>query len=102
METTCDLVQQAIIDGSELPSVLEAHRKACDECRFVATLSRDLASSASSAHHSVAIDPTVGTSLAGRYRIDALIGRGGKGQVYKALDLETQEIIALNPSAHLG
>jgi hypothetical protein len=36
------VVQQAIIEGAALPARLAAHREACEECRFVAALSRDL------------------------------------------------------------
>src|ERR1041384_6539035 len=96
MVTICDLVQQAIIDGSELSSMLEAHRAVCDECRFVAALSRDLGSSgAGHAMPDAPVDLAGGTPLAGRYRIDARVGGGGEGQVYRALDLETREVIAL-------
>lgn len=95
METLCDRVQQAIIEGAGLPPTLDAHRAACEECRFVAALSRDLGSSGSCVTPPAAADVAVGTPLAGRYRIEALIGRGGQGQVYRAVDLETHEVIAL-------
>jgi serine/threonine protein kinase len=33
--------------------------------------------------------------IAGRYQIQSLIGRGGMGDVYRALDLETQQLVAV-------
>src|SRR5687767_4981289 len=37
----------------------------------------------------------VGTNLAGRYDVLALIGRGGMGAVYRVLDRELDEVVAL-------
>ena len=38
---------------------------------------------------------SIGTIIGGRYRIDALIGEGSMGAVYRALQLETQEVFAV-------
>lgn len=40
-------------------------------------------------------DPLLGQVLEGRYRIDALIGRGGMGAVYRAVQLNTGQAVAV-------
>jgi hypothetical protein len=95
-DPSCDRVQQAIIEGEALSPAMAAHRDACEACRFVAALSHDLrASSSRGPSEGAPVELAPGTPLAGRYRIDAWIGRGGQGQAYRAVDLETGEVIAL-------
>jgi hypothetical protein len=40
-------------------------------------------------------DPRVGTTLNGRYRLDAVIAEGGFGRVYRAFDLELHRPVAV-------
>lgn len=40
-------------------------------------------------------DPFIGTDIGGRYRIDALIGKGGMGSVYRATQLELDRQVAI-------
>jgi serine/threonine protein kinase len=40
-------------------------------------------------------DPLVGTTIAGRYAVEALIGKGGMGSVYRARQLELDRPVAI-------
>src|SRR5438105_11515051 len=39
--------------------------------------------------------PSVGTVVAGRYRIEAVLGEGGMGAVFRATELSRNETVAL-------
>ena len=46
------------------------------------------------------VDPRIGTTLVGRYRLDRLVGKGGMGRVYRATQLPLRRPVAvkiLNP-----
>src|SRR5687767_6002204 len=43
-----------------------------------------------------------GERVAGRYRVDALLGRGGMGSVYRVVDESTQRVLALKRLAYHG
>jgi serine/threonine protein kinase len=41
------------------------------------------------------MNPLIGTTLAGRYRVDALIGRGGMADVYRGADVVLDRDVAI-------
>jgi serine/threonine protein kinase len=45
--------------------------------------------------HDVAVDPQIGAVIAARYRIDAALGGGGMGTVYRATQLSVDRPVAL-------
>ncbi len=101
---TCEVVQLALIRG-ELPEELRAHADACSECGFLRTLSRNLQGAmdpdvhagplGGAMHAALAAALGGGELLLGRYQLKELIGRGGYGEVYRTLDTETDELVAL-------
>jgi len=104
---TCLRAQRAIVeDGlSGLAAGIEAHVRDCSECQFLRDLSRDVSgggwSSATADDPLAAFLETLGRALASgdlilsRYRIVEQVGRGGQGVVFRALDTETGETVAL-------
>ena len=45
-------------------------------------------------------EPQIGTVFAGRYEIQAVLGKGGMGIVYRALDREVEELVAIKTLRH--
>ena len=106
-DDTCLRAQRAIVENglSGLAGGIDAHVRDCSECQFLRDLSRDVSGSAWSS--ATADDPLaaflemLGRALASgdlilsRYRILEQVGRGGQGVVFRALDTETDETVAL-------
>ena len=95
----CDRLQSLAIEGRSLPPDLRDHADSCDECRFFVSLSRNMGASGAPADDGLEATMRAlvasGEPLLGRWRIEALLGRGGQGVVCRATDLETEEAVAV-------
>jgi hypothetical protein len=105
-DRVCDRVQLALIAG-ERDGDVGAHVAECAECRFFDSISRELPALVAAARaqdegplgaalsSALAAAREQGTPLLGRYELTALLGRGGQAEVYRAIDRETGDIVAI-------
>jgi serine/threonine protein kinase/tetratricopeptide (TPR) repeat protein len=70
-------------------------QKFCGECASPLTVVEDAQPSLTKTIESAREELTSGSAFAGRYQIIEELGKGGMGKVYKALDKEIQEKIAI-------
>ncbi len=70
-------------------------QKFCGECAAPLTAGEDIQSSFTKTFLTPVEDLTRGTVFAGRYEIIEELGKGGMGRVYKALDSEIHEEVAI-------
>ena len=73
---------------ADCPQLMESVRKQIATLRRMDWMIRP---SGTSEEH----DPKIGTTLAGRYRIEELIGEGGHGKVYRGFDPELERPVAV-------
>lgn len=91
----------ALADGRASASrwdELDAHLDTCPACfRLAAHALHALhpALASASGPHEPTASLTPGTVLAGRFTVQAFVGRGGMGEVYRALDEERGEMVAV-------
>jgi len=102
----CDRAQRAIVSGA-LDDAWRGHAEACAECGFFLRLSRSLSGAWPS--RTDAAESPLGDALSsalvaacsarepliGRWRLEEKLGRGGQGEVYRAIDLEVDQAVAL-------
>jgi predicted Ser/Thr protein kinase len=92
----CSSCGSGLAENSRFCSVCGQPAHADDTpTRTVATSSFSSSSRTSSSHTSSDGQFLPGATLAGRYRIIALLGRGGMGEVYRADDLTVGQAVAL-------
>lgn len=80
------------------PELLEALERKIDRLKRMSWMVRSSGGNSSNGDDCVGgdgPDSLVGTTLAGRYRIEAFVAEGGFGRVYKAIDSELQRSVAV-------
>jgi formylglycine-generating enzyme required for sulfatase activity len=97
----CVRAQQALI-ACDVSSDLRAHIASCAVCDRVSRLSELLITrSRGDARISIAASFTAGQELLG-YRLDAVIGEGGQGVVFKAMELGVPDSVVALKIVHCG
>ena len=100
MQASCATVQGLLVEGA-LPSDLRAHVDGCEECRFFASLSQHLGGALETEPGAPPLDRLMselaarGEPLLGRYRLGERLGAGGQGCVFRAIDQETEDVVAI-------
>lgn len=104
--SVCERVQRAIVSGA-LDDAWRDHAEACSECGFFLRLSRSMSGAwpaPASGHESplgaalsaaLAAACAGGEPLLGRWRLERELGRGGQGEVFRAIDVEVGEPVAV-------
>ena len=79
------------------PELREVVQQKIDRLKRMEWMVRSSGSTSSNGDECVGddTDSLVGTTLAGRYRIEAFVAEGGFGRVYKAIDSELQRSVAV-------
>jgi hypothetical protein len=100
VQASCATVQGLLVEGA-LPSDLRAHVDDCEECRFFASLSQHLGGATTTVQGAPPLDRLMaelaarGEPLLGRYRLGERLGVGGQGCVFRAVDQETEDVVAI-------
>jgi serine/threonine protein kinase len=83
------------LPGAEREQLM-AHVHVCSRCSLLLTTPEQVASRARSLGGGVLVASfRSGDVLAGRYRLERMVGAGGMGEVYEAIDLSLNEPLAL-------
>lgn len=84
------------IDHSEL------EQKLADQIKLLKSMNWMKHDAADDLNDTDEVDSLIGKTLAGRFRIDSMVGIGGHGKVYKAFDPELQRDVAVKVSKSIA